>query len=99
MWNNHKVMKFWGKKKKFIVCITHQAINGLKQAPRAWNSIIDKYFMNNGFKNSSTEPSLYIEENNYGKFLIVCLCVGDFIYTRNDLKHINQFKESMMQEF
>lgn len=68
----------------------HKALYGLKQAPRAWNSRIDSYFTNNGFKKSPSEPSLYVKKENE-KFLIVCLYVDDLIYIGNDAKMINDF--------
>ncbi|KAL0314939.1 UNVERIFIED_CONTAM: Retrovirus-related Pol polyprotein from transposon RE2, partial [Sesamum angustifolium] len=38
-----------------------KALYGLKQAPRAWYSRIDKYFMDQGFWRSLSEPTLYIK--------------------------------------
>lgn len=37
-----------------------KALYDLKQAPRAWNSKIDIYLLQNGFLKSPNEPSLYI---------------------------------------
>ena len=37
-----------------------KVLYGLKQAPRAWNSKIDSYFRQNGFRRSICEPSLYV---------------------------------------
>lgn len=41
-----------------------KALYGLKQAPQAWNSNIDKYFCQNGFQRSQSEPSLYIKKED-----------------------------------
>ncbi|KAL0312270.1 UNVERIFIED_CONTAM: Retrovirus-related Pol polyprotein from transposon RE2 [Sesamum radiatum] len=38
-----------------------KALYGLKQAPRAWYSRIDNYFMNQGFRRSLSEPTLYVK--------------------------------------
>ena len=52
----------------------------LKQAPRACNSRIDKYFQENDFTKFSCEYELYFKEKG-GDILIVCLYVDDFIFT------------------
>ncbi|KAK3010351.1 hypothetical protein RJ639_012784, partial [Escallonia herrerae] len=46
------------------------ALYGLKQAPRAWNSRIDKYFQERGFKKCPHEHALYIKMNGKGDILI-----------------------------
>ena len=38
-----------------------KALYGLKQAPRAWNTRIDKYFLENDFTKCMTEYALYVK--------------------------------------
>ncbi|GKA15485.1 retrovirus-related pol polyprotein from transposon TNT 1-94, partial [Tanacetum coccineum] len=40
-----------------------KALYGLKQAPRAWNTRIDTYFKENGFKQCPYEHALYVKKN------------------------------------
>ncbi|KAL0308843.1 UNVERIFIED_CONTAM: Retrovirus-related Pol polyprotein from transposon RE2 [Sesamum radiatum] len=75
-----------------------KALYGLKQAPRAWYSRIDKYFMDRGFRRSLSEPTLYIKSQG-NDTLIVSLYVDDLIYTGNNEKMIQDFKEDMMKTF
>ena len=75
-----------------------KALYGLKQAPRAWNSKIDGYFNQNGFKRSPSEPSLYIKKEGT-EILVVCLYVDDLIYFGTNLKMVQEFKRKMMLEF
>ncbi|KAL0313853.1 UNVERIFIED_CONTAM: Retrovirus-related Pol polyprotein from transposon RE2 [Sesamum angustifolium] len=75
-----------------------KALYGLKQAPRAWYSRIDKYFMDRGFRMSLSEPTLYIKSQG-NDTLIVSLYVDDLIYTGNNEKMIQDFKEDMMKTF
>ncbi|ESR62166.1 hypothetical protein CICLE_v10018259mg, partial [Citrus x clementina] len=75
-----------------------KALYGLKQAPRAWNSRIDRYFIKNGFDRSSSKPSLYVKKEGTD-FLIVCLYVDDLIYCGTNLKMVEEFKKSMLDEF
>lgn len=39
----------------------HKALYGLRQAPRAWYSKIDSYFVENGFRRSRDEHTLYVK--------------------------------------
>ena len=76
-----------------------KALYGLKQAPRAWNSKIDKYFLQNGFQRSPNEPSLYVKTRGTSDFIIVCLYVDDLIYTGTNPMMMEEFKKAMMNEY
>ncbi|KAH9799278.1 hypothetical protein KPL71_000300 [Citrus sinensis] len=76
-----------------------KALCGLKQAPRAWYSHIDAYFLKEGFRKCPYEHTLYIKIGDDGKMLMVCLYVDDLIYTGNDIVMFEKFKESIMLEF
>jgi len=39
-----------------------KALYGLKQSPRAWNTIIDKYFQENGFEKCPYEHVMYVKK-------------------------------------
>ncbi|XP_065879565.1 uncharacterized mitochondrial protein AtMg00810-like [Euphorbia lathyris] len=75
-----------------------KALYGLKQAPRAWNSRIDKYFQENGFVKYPHEYALYAKVKN-GDMLLVCLYVDDLIFTGNNPKMFEEFKNTMAREF
>lgn len=75
-----------------------KALYGLKQAPRAWYSRIDQYFIDQGFRRSKSEPTLYIKSQ--GQYtLLLSLYVDDLIYTGNNTKMMMEFKEDMMKTF
>lgn len=42
--------------------------DGLKQAPRVWNSTIDKYLKANNFSRYSFKHALYVKVNEDGEF-------------------------------
>jgi len=69
---------------------------GLKQAPRAWYNRIDSHFLQNDFRRSQNEPTLYCGN---GKRIIVSLYVDDLLITGNDIDEIKKFKKSMLQVF
>ncbi|GJZ04817.1 retrovirus-related pol polyprotein from transposon TNT 1-94 [Tanacetum coccineum] len=55
------------------------ALHGLKQALRAWNTRINTYFKDNGFKQCPYEQALYVkktEEVRQGESDIFCLIGG-----------------------
>ncbi|KAK2993848.1 hypothetical protein RJ640_027325 [Escallonia rubra] len=71
----------------------------LKQAPRAWNSHIDKYFQEKGFMKCPHEHALYVKMNGKCDILIVGLYVDDLIFTGNNVKMFDDFKKEMAKEF
>ncbi|GKV41340.1 hypothetical protein SLEP1_g48885 [Rubroshorea leprosula] len=75
-----------------------KALYNLKQAPRAWNCGIDKYFQENGFVKCPYEYALYVKVSN-GGILIVCLYVDDLIFTGNNPRMFEEFKRAMSNEF
>ena len=56
-----------------------KALYGLKEAPRAWNTMVDEYFKKNGFVKSPYEHALYTKTNSRGDIMVVCLFVDDMI--------------------
>lgn len=75
-----------------------KALYGLKQAPRAWYSRIEKFFLQEGFEKCYCEHTLFVKKEKES-CLIVSLYVDDLIYTGNSTEMLQQFKESMMEEF
>ena len=74
----------------------NNALYGIKKPPGMWYNIINSYFLNNGFRRSDIEPTLYTQKNHQGQILIVCLYVDDMIYTRN--LQIEELKSVMKKE-
>ncbi|GKD09674.1 retrovirus-related pol polyprotein from transposon TNT 1-94 [Tanacetum coccineum] len=58
----------------------HKALYRLKQAPHAWYSKIDDFFLKNGFTRSQHEPTLYVKKQGTDHLLLVSLYVDDMIY-------------------
>ncbi|KAL1218311.1 Retrovirus-related Pol polyprotein from transposon TNT 1-94 [Cardamine amara subsp. amara] len=75
-----------------------RALYGLRQAPRAWYSRIESYFMREGFKKCYCEHTLFVKTEGVN-VLIVSLYVDDLIYTSNSEAILVSFKSSMMMEF
>lgn len=75
-----------------------KALYGLKQAPRAWYSRIHDYFLQCGFEQSKSEPTLYYKRQG-NNILIVCLYVDNMVYIGSSSDLIDAFKEDMKKEF
>ena len=94
------------KNEVHLVCLLEDAENisfeealyGLKQAPRAWNTRIDTYFKENGFKQCPYEHALYAK-NSGGNMIFVALYVDNLIFMGNNNEMIEQFKGTMRREF
>ncbi|KAL0462043.1 UNVERIFIED_CONTAM: Retrovirus-related Pol polyprotein from transposon TNT 1-94 [Sesamum latifolium] len=85
-----------GKEEK--VCRLNKDLYGLKQPPRAWNSKINSYFIENGFNCNLSESSLYMRKVDKD-FLIVCLYMDDLIYFGTNSSLVEDFKKKMMKKF
>jgi len=72
---------------------------GLRQAPRAWYSKIESYFVQENFEKISHEHTLFLKNNSEGRMLIVSLYVDDLIYTRDDSEMVASFKHLMQRNF
>ncbi|KAL4568673.1 hypothetical protein LXL04_024288 [Taraxacum kok-saghyz] len=76
-----------------------KALYGLKQAPRAWYSRIEAYFIEKEFIRSKSEHTLFIKKQIGDKTLFVNIYVDDLLFTVNDERMMEDFKESMKAEF
>ena len=75
-----------------------KAFYGLKQAPKGWNSRIDKYFQEKGITKCPYEHALYVKENDKD-ILIVCLYVDDLIFTENNPSLFEEFERVMIKKY
>lgn len=61
-----------------MVCKLKNALYGLKQAPRAWYARLNKYLLEQGFKQEIVGSNLYVKNEN-GHLIIVYVYVDDII--------------------
>ena len=80
------------------ICKLKKALYGLKQAPRAWYHKLVVYLMQNGFRESDADPSLFVNEKK-GKLVAICIYVDDLIVTGNDDENIKDVKRKLKSEF
>jgi hypothetical protein len=72
---------FTKRREEYRVYKLRRALYGPKQAPRAWNSRIEGYFIKEGFEKCYCEHILFVKTEDGGKILIVSLYIDDLIFT------------------
>jgi len=81
----------------YVCCLT-KAINGLKQAPRAWYSALKHALTEFGFINSKSDSSLFVFHT--GSTLAYCLVyVDDLIITGNNSVFVASIVDHLGQKF
>ena len=69
--------RFVEKGKENFVCKLIKSIYGLKQAPRCWNVALDSYLKEIGFKQSESDPCIYLRNN--GELFVIAVYVDDLL--------------------
>ena len=82
-------------KEKFVYKL-HKALYGLRQAPQAWNTCLDKSLKNLGFMKCTQEQTVYIR-GEIGASIIVGVYVDNL--TGEDAATVADFKKKMFGEF
>jgi hypothetical protein len=80
------------------VCRLKKTLYGIKQAPRAWYSRLDKYLQQQGFKRGIVDNNIYIKTVGENQ-LIVVVYVDDIIFGGNMNKMCQEFAIEMQKEF
>jgi hypothetical protein len=80
------------------VCKLKKALYGVKQAPRAWYFILDKYLQQEGFKKGSAYNNLYIKVSQ-GNILLIEVYVDDIIFGSDDDRLSQKIVKDMHNEF
>lgn len=81
-----------------LVLRLSKALYGLRQAPRAWNTRLDKCLKELGFARCTQEQAVYTRGKGQAG-VIVGVYVDDLIVTGENPQEIAMFKQQMMGEF
>jgi hypothetical protein len=76
------------------VCKLKKALYGLKHAPRAWYSRLDKYLQETGFIKGSSDNNLYIKVSQ-DNLLLIEFYVDDIIFGSDDDRLSRKFAKDM----
>ena len=85
-----------GEEKKVLKL--KKALYRSKQAPQPWNTRIDTYFKENGYKQCPYEHALYTEKSR-GNAIFVVLYVDDLIFLGNNDEMIEELEGTIIREF
>ena len=80
------------------VCKLNRSIYGLKQSARCWNYELDKKLKEMGFKQSKSDPCIYIKDTKEG-YCIIAVYVDDLIVGGENEKNITHTKKTISDIF
>ena len=75
-----------------------KALNGLKQAPRAWYERLSKFLLKKGFKMGKIDTTLLIKTKE-NDMLLVQIYVDDIIFRATNVSFCEEFSKCMHSEF
>ena len=81
-----------------LVCKLKKSLYGLRQSPRAWYEKIHQFFVDQGFKRSHADHSLYLKQTS-SFLLIVLIYVDDLIILSSDMRVMEELKCRLKDEF
>ena len=81
------------------ICKLRKALYGLKEAPRLWHTHIDTFLKSIGFKQSTSDPNLYILTTPLGGFLFLLLYVDDLLITCRCRDQVNRIKKLLSDNY
>jgi len=81
------------------ICQLKKALYGLKEAPRLWHTHIDSFLKSIGFKQSTSDPNLYILSIANGGNLFLLLYVDDLLITCRYRDQVNRIKKLLSDNY
>ena len=73
-----------------------KVLYGLKLAHCAWNECIDTFLRELWFRQSTSNPNLYLQEGEHSIATLIVFYVDDLIITGGDSGHIKRTKKHLM---
>ena len=81
-----------------VFCKLKKSLYGLRQSPRCWNSTLDAKLREMGFRQTPSDPCMYITSSE-GEPLILTVYVDDIILAEKSEKLISEVKRKLAQYF
>lgn len=80
------------------ICKLQKSLYGLKQVPRAWYLALTYFLLNNGFRKSQADVSLFVYNYNNIMFYFM-VYVDDIALIGNNPSFITKFVDMLAQRF
>ena len=88
---------FVKKGQEHLVCRLKRSLYGLKQAPRCWNMTLDSLLKQIGFRQTKSDPCLYVSLE--GELCIIAVYVDDILIATKDEKRLENIKVEIAAQF
>jgi hypothetical protein len=85
--------------KEDYVCLLRKALYGLKQSPRAWFHLIAEVLRDFDFKQSESDPCIWIHQNDKGERIYIALYVDDLLIAGENEEDITTIKRRLSERF
>ena len=85
--------------KEDFLCLLRKALYGLKQSPRAWLHVIAEVLTDFDFKQSTSDPCIWIHKNANGERTYIALYVDDFLIAGENRDDITTIKGRLAERF
>ena len=82
-----------------LVCYLKRSIYGLKQSPRCWNHALDQRLKEMGFKQTISDPCLYVSIDSEGEIFVIAVYVDDIILGGRSETKMKTVKKDLSQQF
>lgn len=80
-----------------LVCKLRRSLYGLKQSPRCWNHALDEQLRGMGFKQTSSDPCVYVSAK--GDMYIIAVYVDDLVVAGEKEDEIARIKRELSSRF
>ena len=85
--------------KEDFVCLLRKALYGLKQSPRSWFHVIAEVLADFDFKQSTSDPCIWIHEDTNGRQTYIALYVDDLLIVGENKNTIMTIKRRLSEQF
>ena len=82
-----------------LVCRLRRSIYGLKQSPRCWNQALDNRLKEMGFRQTLSDPCLYVHSDSEGQIFVVAVYVDDIILGGSSTVRMDAVKKELSEKF
>ena len=79
------------------VCKLKKSIYGLRQSPRFWNVALDCQLQKMGFRQSDSDPCLYVSTE--GELFFVAVYVDDILLAGKSIERMEEVKTEFGKQF